>query len=982
MTTQIAETARVAALRNRLVREILAPATGLAPEVVDRAGSIRCIGLGSVDYVEIIRLIRHHLGVAIPASKLFMHHNINELAGYLVNRLDGGTGQEATKSVPQQFTGAPVQSRAGKELGTRQVAIIGVAMNLPGDIRDLDALWRHSARQGDAVTPIADSRPEILRDHLRNHSSLLGFPEYAAFTSDIRAFDAAFFGISPAEARAMDPQQRKMLELTWHVLEDAGYRPASLAGAPVGVHCAVNAVDYGELLIQEPQILESLGPFADPGVHPSMIANRVSRWFGFSGPSETYNTACSSSLVALHHAVRALRDGSCELAIAAGVNALLSARGFHQMNRAGMLSPDGRCAAFDHRGNGFVRAEGFVAVLLKPLERALKDGDRVLAAILGTAIGHDGRTDSLRAPNPAAQRDLVMAAIRDADVPAETISYLEAHGTGTALGDPIEFEGLSAAFQRLAPGMPEGSCVLGSVKTNLGHLEAAAGLAGVAKALACFTRRELPGLGHFERLNPNLDTGGSPFRIATANEPWQPDGDATPLRCGISSFGFGGANAHVILEGGFDAAPVTRDAILPVLLVLSSCTADGLRAEAGALAAHLASHPERDLRTTALGLMARQPLEERLALIASDRDEAIAQLAEFADIGTAFRIRCGRVPTSHVLASPTPGTSADAVSDWLNSGNLESAQENWLVGHQVPWDGLGFMPEAAGLPGHVFAKTSFWYDDVPSPECPSLDRRLHPLVAYNTSTFAEQRFRIALDPADVLARHRQVDGVASMPSSALLEAARFCYEVACGASGPVVLSDLLWAPEQPTAGPLDIVLVPSGDGADFDFLDSDGAVVCQGTIRAGTPATRSAANWGLEIVDPAGIAEEFATAGLRHGPAYGCIVALSLGERMASARIRLPETLAALEQPYTIQPMLLARALELAWLAMRREGLASNTTEPSYLGEMAVHQAMGLEADIDVRVGSSGCDITIRNEEQILATLTDVRFTEIGQVQR
>nr|BBJ56219.1 hypothetical protein SAVMC3_88480 [Streptomyces avermitilis] len=332
-------------------------------------------------------------------------------------------------------------------------------------------------------------------------------------------FDAAFFGISPREAELMDPQQRLMLEVVWSAIEDAGYRPTELAGKRVGVFVAATNSDYLEVQRAAGRGTEG---HTITGAALSIIPNRISYLLDLRGPSIAVDTACSGSLTAVHQACAALRDGTCDVAIAGGVSLILSPAVYEALSAGEMLSPDGRCKTFDSRADGYVRGEGAGVVLLKPNGPAQRDGDAVHAVIKAVAVNHGGRTTSLTAPNPDAQADLLVEAYRAADVPPETVGYIEAHGTGTALGDPIETTGLSTAFRRLraergtqaAPG-----CAIGSVKTNIGHLEAAAGIAGLFKVVLALQHGTIPASLHFQERNPYLELDGGPFEVAATPGP-------------------------------------------------------------------------------------------------------------------------------------------------------------------------------------------------------------------------------------------------------------------------------------------------------------------------------------------------------------------------------------------------------------------------------------------------------------------------------
>ncbi|MEM6602313.1 MAG: beta-ketoacyl synthase N-terminal-like domain-containing protein, partial [Verrucomicrobiota bacterium] len=373
--------------------------------------------------------------------------------------------------------------------------------------------------------------------------------KWGGFMEGIDAFDPLFFGISPHEAMLMDPQQRLTLEAVWHALEDAGIAPHHLKGSDAGVFMGVSGSDYAQLLQPADKSTEAYDVL---GSASSMLANRVSYYLDVNGPSQVVDTACSSSLVAVHEAVRNLKDGSCSLALAGGVHVMLNPKLTLAYSQAGMLSEDGRCKAFDQRADGYVRSEGVGVVVLKRLADAQRDGDRIYGVIKGSAVNHGGKANTLTAPNPEAQKALLVAAYQSGDVDPAQVSYLEAHGTGTSLGDPIEIEGIKGAFKELyrnkGSQLPtDKRTTIGSVKTNVGHLEAAAGITGLIKVLLSMEHKTLPGNVHLQAQNSYIDLADTPFELQRETTSWATS-DNQPRIAGVSSFGSGGANAHVVIE--------------------------------------------------------------------------------------------------------------------------------------------------------------------------------------------------------------------------------------------------------------------------------------------------------------------------------------------------------------------------------------------------------------------------------------------------
>jgi acyl transferase domain-containing protein/thioesterase domain-containing protein len=513
---------------------------------------------------------------------------------------------------------------------TEAIAIIGASGRFPQS-RDLEEFWRNLIAGRDLISEIPAERWDW-RDYQTAGVDGKPVSRWGGFMPEIDRFDAAFFGISPREAGLMDPQHRLFLETAWKTLEDAGQRPSSLAGRKVGVFVGAQLNEYMQLIgdAGEAKAQAALG-----NTH-TMLANRVSYWFDFRGPSETVDTACSSALVAVHRAVRAIQGGDCEMAIAGGVSAILSPDTYVLASHLGMLSPDGRCKTFDRTANGYVKGEGVGAVLLKPLSRARADGDNVRAVILSTAENHGGRANFLTAPNPEAQAALLKSAYGGAGIDPRTVSYVEAHGTGTELGDPIEVDALKRAFRELADesgqALPDRPfCGLGTVKSSVGHLEPAAGIAGLLKVVLALQARRLPPTLHVRDVNPYLKLDGSPFYLVTSAREWE---SAGPRRAGVSAFGFGGSNAHVVLEE-YRAAPAVEGGGV-YAVPFSARTEERLRALVESFCAFLRESPGVSWRDLVYTMQAgREPMKERLTVEASGPAELLAKLTRWLSDGVS-----------------------------------------------------------------------------------------------------------------------------------------------------------------------------------------------------------------------------------------------------------------------------------------------------------------------------------------------------------
>jgi acyl transferase domain-containing protein len=416
-----------------------------------------------------------------------------------------------------------------------------MACRFPG-ADNVETYWRNLHDGVDAISEVPRDRWNVDAYFDENRDAPgKTYSRWGGFLSQIDGFDASFFGIAPREARGMDPQQRILLEVTWEALENAGIPTAKLAGTETGVFLGFCLSDYAQkqLYASDPSGIDA---YSGTGSVGSVAAGRLSYFLGLQGPSMAVDTACSSSLVSVHLACQSLRAGECDVALAGGVNLLLSPNLTVYFAKLTALAPDGRCKAFDAAANGYVRGEGCGMLVLKPLEKAMADGDNVLAVIRGSAVNQDGRSNGLTAPSGLAQERVIRSALRQGGVEARAIEYVEAHGTGTPLGDPIEIGALAAALCKGRP--PTNKLFVGSVKTNIGHLEGAAGVASLIKVVLALRHREIPPQLHLKEKSPYIPWQDLPIEVPTAPLPWTGAGRLA----GVSSFGFSGTNAHIVLQ--------------------------------------------------------------------------------------------------------------------------------------------------------------------------------------------------------------------------------------------------------------------------------------------------------------------------------------------------------------------------------------------------------------------------------------------------
>jgi acyl transferase domain-containing protein/acyl carrier protein len=591
--------------------------------------------------------------------------------------------RKVIRELREKLSAAEARSRS------EPIAIIGLGIRLPGCGSDQKKFWQMILEGRDAVRSVPADRWD--RDAFyASESQTPGKinTRAGAFLDDVRRFDAAFFDITPREATRMDPQQRIFLETAWHALEDAGLPKARIAGADTGVFVGIHnhSADYSALQFED---LAKLDAYALTGTAHDMIAGRLAYWLDLHGPAVTVNTACSSSLTAVHFAIRSLRAGDCTTAIVGGVNLLLAPGTTVGAAQLQLLSADGRCKTFDARADGMGRGEGCGVVVLKKLDAAVRDGDRVLAIIRGSAVNHDGRTNGMTAPNGLAQQRLLQAAFKDAGVEPWEIGYVEAHGTGTALGDPIEVEALAAVLSEARREQP---CTLGAVKANISHLEGAAGIAGLIKTVLVLRHRWLPPVANLEKLNPHLESSGTGLRIPQHGCEWR---TASRRLAGVSSFGWSGTNVHVVLEeASSPVATETMNGEWPVLV--SAQSPEALRILALAYADRLELANGADLANIGYTTAVRRTHHAyRIAVMGSD-PKAIASQLRVRAANPKIEMNSGQMPKSGPQSSDKQILA-------------------WEAGTEVDWS-VSFPAHASvvDLPSYPFQGKSYWLNQAPA----------------------------------------------------------------------------------------------------------------------------------------------------------------------------------------------------------------------------------------------------------------------------
>lgn len=594
-------------------REYLSTHIECHPNEVSLDVPIRDLGLKSIDVLAIPGDLGDRFGFCIPDLAVWDNPSANDLIDSLLNQRSADSLRESH--------GHADRNTQGRGSINEPVAVIGVGCRFPGDIDGPERLWDFLTEKKCAITAYPD----------RGFTNAGTFAESGGFLKDVAGFDNRFFDIPPDEALRMDPQQRLLLEVSWEALEHAGIIPESLRLSRTGVFVGVSSTDYVRLVSASAQQKSTI--WDNTGGSSSIIANRISYFLDIQGPSIVIDTACSSSLVAVHLACRSLSTWDCDIALVGGTNVLISPEPWGGFREAGILSQTGCCHAFDKSADGMVRGEGCGVIVLQRLSDARLEGRRILAILTGSAVNQDGKSNGIMAPNPSAQIGVLENACKSARVDPLEIGYVEAHGTGTSLGDRIEAHALGMVFGRKRPG--SGPLMIGSIKPNIGHLEGAAGIAGLIKAVLMVERGSLLPSGGFTEPNPAIPFTELGLRVVDELQEW-PVVAGRPRRAGVSSFGFGGTNAHVIVEeaGSVGADTVSGRADVGgsgggvVAWVISGKTASALAAQAGRLGRYVRARPALDVVDVGYSLVStRSVFDHRAVVVGQTRDELLAGLA-------------------------------------------------------------------------------------------------------------------------------------------------------------------------------------------------------------------------------------------------------------------------------------------------------------------------------------------------------------------
>lgn len=962
-------------------------------EDVDLDSDLRDYGFDSILFTEFTNKLNIQYNLDLNPTKFFEFPNLHGLSDYIAEEYrkvfdvkdeEAGVALAEAKDTEEitfsQLVGTRFINEESvpqvkiKKHKTTPIAIVGMSGIFPG-ARDIDEFWGNLLAEKDCITEIPGDRWDW-RQYFGNPETEVNKTnvKYGGFIEGVFDFDPLFFGISPREAELMDPQQRLLMIYVWKAIEDAGYSPESLSGTKTGIFVGTKSSGYCEWLYQANSGIEG---YTSTGLVPSVGPNRMSFFLDIHGPSEPIDTACSSSLVAIHRAVSAIENGGCRLAIAGGVNTIITPDLHISFNKAGMLSEDGKCKTFSDKANGYVRGEGVGMLFLKELASAEEAGDHIYGIIRSTAENHGGRANSLTSPNPNAQAELLVEAYSKAGIDPRSVSYIETHGTGTPLGDPIEINGLKLAFDKLYKETGDGKvknihCGLGSVKSNIGHLEYAAGIAGVIKVLLQIKHETLVKSLYSDTINPYIKLEDSPFYIVQHKKEWNrlvdEKGQELPRTAGISSFGFGGVNVHVVVEEYIPptnrAGRVNSAEKDPVIIVLSATDMERLKESSKNLLSSIENNGYDDAAACDLAYtlqIGRKPMTERLGFTAFSMNEIKEKLHAFAygEKGNSdlyYGQISGKNETINSLMADED--LQETIEKWFQKKKYNKILELWIKGLNFDWNRLheGKKRNKISLPTYPFAKETYKIERkrLVSRENSAFAKYIHPLVHENISSVIEQKYRSIFKGDEFFLADHKLNGQMVLPGVAYLEMAReavtLAFEIDNDGTRNICFKNVIWLKslivnEEPVT--VNIGLEPGENGEiNFDVYsigrDGERTIHSQGTARVNNRGedikidiqTLLQRNWDKEIL-PDEFYAAFTKMGIEYGPAHHGIDHIYTSKETVLAKLSMPSSVMGNSQQYLLHPSMMDSAFQTI-VALISDSTGNSAVIPYAIDEVEV----------------------------------------------
>ncbi|MCC5466705.1 SDR family NAD(P)-dependent oxidoreductase [Pelosinus sp. Bkl1] len=966
------ETLKVASIEH--VKDLMAGITKIPIHRLDTEVSFEELGLDSIMIVQLNQKIEQWVG-KLDATLFFKYNNIQALGAYFVeeypdaisvlaNKTNLSTSTQKRKFLKKIPTPVSMRSttRSSRSMASSvsnlhayntDIAIIGVAGRYP-QAATLDQFWRNLYIGKDCIEEIPANRWSLdgffEPDRTKAAAQGLSYSKWGGFLENIDCFDPLFFNISPRDTMYMDPQERLFLEVAWECIENSGYTRKTLKqdgyGNQIGVFVGASFNNYQLLMMEAAQrAKQDMFPVNS---QIFSIANRVSYVMNFTGPSLTVDTACASSLYAVHLACESIRSGQSRMAIAGGVNLSLHPSKYITISQGQFNASDGRCRAFCEGGTGYVPSEAVGAIFLKPLQAAIDDNDIIYGIIKGTSVSHAGKTNGYSIPSPVSQSLAIETALKQSRINPRSISCIEAHGTGTSLGDPIEITGLTDVFRKYTK--DTGYCSISSVKSNIGHTEAAAGISQVTKVLLQLKHQTLvKNVMHGKGLNPNIDFGQTPFVVQENTEYWERptiNGEKVPRRAGISSFGAGGSNAHVIIEEYIprnqERPKIEITATNPAIIVLSAKNEGRLKEQAQQL---LSAIQEQQFSGSSLADIAytlqvgREAMEERLGLIVGSIKELTEKLKGFLE-GQDSDLYRGQVKRNKEAMATVVADEdiQEAIEKWIHYKEAAKLIGFWIKGISFDWNKLygNTKPQRIGLPTYPFTRERYWpsAEEIKSNDrvCETLSTAsIHPLLHQNTSNLSEQRFSSTFTGREFFLSDHVVKGQRVLPGMAYIEMARAAVEQAAGilADGynGIQLKNVVWARpvavgNQPVQ--IHIGLYPEGNGViDYEIYSESGSIDIEPIVHSQGRALLSTvgkvpalnlktlqAQCSQSSLNSNQCYEAFKAIGINYGPGHQGINMVYVGHDQVLAKLSLPVSVSETKDQFTLHPSLMDAALQ------------------------------------------------------------------------
>ncbi len=931
---------------------------------IDLTTNIGDLGFNSLQYTILSAKVAEKYNIEINPALFFKYNTGEEIAKFIIDNyhdellgtntnseldyIQDSSNYDRTKQVPNLNTSIKDKHNAPNSLHSdNDIAIIGLHSIMPqsGDIKEF---WENLINGVDTSDEIPKERWDW-KEYYGNPTQKGNYTnvKHASFIKDIDKFDAKFFGISPREAELMDPRQRLLLEGTWKTLEDAGYKPSELRGSSIGVFIGATGDEYATMTLNSNAPIDQ---FSLIGGSRTILANRISYLFDWNGPSEVVDTACSSSLVSIHRAINAIRNGECNLAIAGGINIMIDPTPHISLNKVGMLSPDGKCKTFDESADGYGRGEGLGILLLKPLEKAIRDKDHIYGIVKGSAVNHGGKANALTAPNPKAQTEVILSAYRNANIDPIQIGFIETHGTGTPLGDPIEIEGLKEAYKLYSEEYgekhsdEEHKIALGAVKTNIGHLESAAGIAGLVKLILALYHKTLPPNIHQNKLNPNIDIMNSPFFVVNKLEEWRSPidrfGNTLPRVGGVSSFGFGGVNAHILLEEYNNENTEYSIKEDPVIIPLSAKNKKSLLEYVKELLIYIQSGDQPLIRDLAFTFqVGREAFNERLVIVVKNYVELQQKLTAFLNgeynISNLFyeNISHLKVDLKHLK------NEKEAIDTIISQNKYEEIARLWSWGITIEWDRLykGSTPLKKPVPTYPFAKTSYWLKNINGffknymPEMLDVD--------------AKETKLVKIDGTEEVLSNHIINGEKILPAAAYLELIRAAVEINLEACQ---LENIIWLrsiSEQQLPNNFYIRMKDQYEKLSVSIQDSTGIDYCVAELKNVKHKNQLLKMSIDEIQQRVEHIEEdcyslFNKLGISYGEGFEVIHHFKYNQTEALSYMSIPKHLVNTNYNYLLHPSLIDGALQSALLLQTLNANTSETYLPFSIEKLIFHKSI------------------------------------------